>query len=607
VERLNRERPENPRVLTLLGRIWLAWPVFGRFKAESLLTRAGALDPVDPEPFYYLGLVGIALRGDDGEWVARRGLAHVLAIAPGYRDAWRLWSSLYRGPAERREAVAALARHAGGPVSDLWRSQLLIELEAYAGARPVLQALLGRSPGDPAPRALLAEALYASGDDGAAAPIYDAALSRAAADTGAVLWRQVRATASPAEREVYARTAPEGREVFFHRFWAVRRPDLRAPLNARVGEHFRRLRDARRAYALQHPNSRYFHSPGGRSFPRFSSGVSICLRDAIGPGSRVALPPTPAATPASPAETLNLEDGLDDRGRIFVRYGAPDAIIACGVGSETWRYRLPEGVLQVSFARRTGPDSSGDAMVTPLAAGEREAARWLLATDRPSAPATLAFAWWSAMFRGADARHTELVLILDSVSTMAALTDAAGRDVTRDSAASGPLRLAAPAGRYLLALDAARGDSVGRVRGAATLLPFPGESLAVSSVLITDRDATPERLAMAAAAPGDLRLHRERPLRFYAEVYGLAAVDGRSRYDAEYAFERVRAEGARGAGERLTAVRFRREQPAGGVAVESLVVDPGRLAPGRYRLRLRVRDAIAGRRAASATLEFELR
>ncbi len=600
-ERVDRARPGNPRALTLLGRIWLAWPVFGRFQAESLLTRAGALDPDDPEPFYYLGLVGIALRGDDGEWVARRGLARVLALAPGYRDAWPLWSSLYRGPAERREAVAALARHAGEPASDLWRSQLLIELEAYADARPVLQALLARSPGDPAPRALLAEALYASGDDGAAAPIYDAALARAAADTGAVLWRQVRATASPAERELYARTAPEGHEAFFRRLWAVRRPDLRAALNARIGEHFRRLREARHAYALQHPNARYFHSAASRALPLFGVGIPPCLRDAIGAGSRVALPPAPAAAPADPDETLNLEDGLDDRGRIFVRYGAPDERIACEVASETWRYHLPQGDLQVTFARRSGSDSSGDALVTPVVAGEWASARWLLVTDRPSAPAALAFAWWPAMFRGAEASQTELVLITDSVSTVAALTDGAGRDVTRDSAAAGPLRLAAPAGRYLLALDAARGDRVGRVRGAATLLPFSGESLAVSSLLVTDRDATPERLAMAAAAPGDLRLHRERPLRFYAEVYGLSAADGRSRCDAEYAFERV------GAGARLTAVRFRREQPASDVTVESLVVDPGRLARGRYRLRLRVRDALAGRRAASATLEFELR
>jgi tetratricopeptide (TPR) repeat protein len=62
-ERLDRARPGDPRVLTLLGRIWLAWPVFGRWQADSLLTRAGELDPDDPEPFYYLGLAGMALRG----------------------------------------------------------------------------------------------------------------------------------------------------------------------------------------------------------------------------------------------------------------------------------------------------------------------------------------------------------------------------------------------------------------------------------------------------------------------------------------------------------------------------------------------------------------
>ena len=54
-------------------------------------------------------------------------------------------------------------------------------------------------------------------------------------------------------------------------------------------------------------------------------------------------------------------------------------------------------------------------------------------------------------------------------------------------------------------------------------------------------------------------------------------------------------------------MRFRREQPAQSTTIESLVVDPGRLAPGRYRMWLQVRDATLGRRAASASLEFELR
>jgi tetratricopeptide (TPR) repeat protein len=516
-------------VLTLLGRIWLAWPVFGRFKAESLFTRAGDLDPDDPEPFYYLGLTGIALRGDDGEWVARRGLTRALAIDPQYRDAWARWLALYRGPTERREAVVALARHAGVPAPDLWRSQLLVELGEHAEAESLLLGLAARAPDDPAPRALLAQSLYETGRDAAAAPVYTAALSRAEADTGGVLWHQLRSAASPGERTTYGRTPPEGRTAFFHVFWAHRRPDLRAPLNGRIGEHFRRLRDARRLYALQHPNSTYFHSAASRAFPRFGSGVSLCLRGAVGFGPRVAIPPTAAATPANPQETMNLEDGLDDRGRIFVRYGAPDEQIACSVGSETWRYYLPEGVLQVSFARRTGPDSSGDVLVTPIAAGEWEAARWLLATDRPSGPATLRFAFWSAMFRGADRWQTELLIISDAVAGAAALTDAAGRDVVRDSAISGPLRLAAAPGRYLLALDVARGDSIGRVRGAITLPPFTGESLAVSSLLVTDREAPGQREAMVAAAPSRLRLAAGRPLRFYAEVYGLAARDGVSR------------------------------------------------------------------------------
>jgi tetratricopeptide (TPR) repeat protein len=582
----------------------LAWPVYGRWQADSLLTRAGELDPDDPEPFYYLGLVGLALRGDDGEWVARRGLTRVLAIEPEYRDAWSLWSGLYRGKKERQAARDALSLHAGEPAPDLWRSQLLIESEEYDEARPILAALIARSPSDPAPRAVLAQLLYEKGLEGEAEPVYRAALERAAADTGEVLWRQVRATASPGERATFRQTPREGRASFFRRFWAFRQPDLRAALNERVGEHFRRLREARRVYALQHPNSRYFHSAPGRPTPRFATGPPPCLREAVGTGARVPLPPTASASPADAEETMNLEDGLDDRGRIFVRYGEPNERIACEIASETWRYHLREGVVQVTFSRRTGPaDETGDALVTPIAAGEWEAARWLLATDRPSGPETLELAYWTATFRGATRWETDLVVRPDSVDALAVLTDAAGREVARDSSTDAPLHLAAGAGRYLFALDATRGDSLGRFRGAVTLPSFSGDSLAVSDLLVTDRDVPPKRATIVAAAPARLRLSRDRPLRVYAEVYGLAAVSGRSRYEAEYRFEPV----SRRAAARRTTVRFHREQPAQSVTIESLVVDPGRLAPGRYQLWVQVRDATVGLRAASARLEFELR
>jgi hypothetical protein len=562
--------------------------------------------------------VGFALRGDDGEGVSRRGLLRVLDIEPLYRDAWALWTTLYRGPSERRAAVAALARHAGEPVPDLWRSQLLIELGAYGSAEPVLAALVARTPHDPAPRALLAQLLYETGRDAAAVPMYAAALARAAADTALVLWRQVRSIASPQERQEWERVAPEGRAAFFRRFWAYRDPDLGTPLNERVGEHFRRVREARRMFALLHPNSLYHHS-------RLWRALSGGLGPPPGPGVAEIAGRVRAESPPSILDTLvalgvgaqadegdetpNLEDGLDDRGRVFVRYGPPDERSVWNLDGETWRYHLPEGVLQVTFARRTGGwGTSGDVVITPFVSGERESARFLLGSERSSLPATLKFSFWLASFRGASPVQTELVVLADRVAATAVLLDD-GREVTRDSATGGPLRLRASPGLYLVAIDAVRDGRFGRYRSMATLPPYTGESLTVSSLLVTDETTPARRSEMERAAPAHLRMPVDRPLRFYAEVYGLAARDGVSCYDAAYVFERLDGRGVLGLRRdaRPTRFGFQREQPARRITVESLVIDPGRLPPGRYRLHLDIRDAVSDARAATGTLEFELR
>ena len=605
--------------MILLGRIHLAWPVIGRWKADTFLTRAGKLDPNNPEPFYWLGQVGFALRGDDGEEISRRGLVRALAIEPRYRDAWELWTKLYRGPSERRAALAALAQHAGEPMPDLWRSQLLLESEAYRDAEPLLAALVARAPHDPAPRALLAQLLYETGRDAEAAPVYAAALALAPADTALALWRQVRSIASPAERRAWEQAAPDDRTAFFRRFWACREPNLGTPLNERVGEHFRRVRQARRLFALLHPNSLYHHS---RLWRVLSGG----LGPPPGPGVAEIASRVRAESPPSILDTLvamgvggvadegdetpNLEDGLDDRGRVFVRYGPPDERSVWNLDGETWRYHLPAGVLQVTFARRTGGwGTTGDVVVTPFVSGERESARFLLTSDRPSLPATLRFAFWLASFRGASPAQTELLVFADSVAATAVLLDDGGREVSRDSATAGPLRLRASPGRYVVAIDAARDGRLGRYRATTPLPPYTGESLTVSSLLVTGETTPARRPDMERAAPAQLRLPADRPLRFYAEVYGLAARDGVSRYDAAYVFERLGGRGVLGLRgvPHPTSFAFQREQPVRRVTVESLVIDPGRLPPGRYRLHLEVRDAVADARAVSATLEFELR
>jgi hypothetical protein len=509
--------------------------------------------------------------------------------------------------------VAALARHAGEPAPDQWRAQLLMELEDDAVAEGLLRTLASRRPGDPAPRALLAQVLYETGRDAEAASVYAAALAAAAQDTAAVLWRQLRSIASPRERGTWERTAPAGRTAFLRVFWASRDPDLRTPLNERPGEHFRRMREARRLFALLHPNSLFHHSrlwrvlAGGSGSPPapWYDSLADHLRRESAAGNRPA--PGAGVAPEEPDETPNLEDGLDDRGRIFVRHGPPDERSVWNLDAETWRYHLPEGVFQVSFARRTGGwGLSGDAVVTPFAAGEAVAAARLLATDLFAAP-TLEFGLWSAAFRGSSPHRTELLLFPDSVHGTAVLFDGAGAEADRDSAAGGALHLAAPPGRYLLAVDGARDGRLGRFRSATTLPDFGGGSLSASGLLVAVEPTPPRRPEMERAAPPRLALPAGRPIRFYAEVYGLVPRDGVSRYDVEYAVERVGAGSLLLGGPRRTSFRFRREQPARAVTVETLVVDPGRLPRGRYRLRLILTDAISGARSASVPLEFTLR
>lgn len=619
-----RRRPDDPAALTVLGRIHLAWPVIGRFKAESLFTDASRLDPASPEPLYYLGHVGLALGGDDGEAIARRALVRALALDPDYRDAWQLWLRLYRGDGDRTAAIRSLALHQGSYSADLRRSLLLLELHDYDQTDTILATLLGRRPDDPAPRALLARSLFEQGRDREGWAAYEEALVRAGADTGGVLWEQVRGIATWRERQNWATTPPGQREAFLRLFWARREPDVRTPLNERVGEHFRRMAAARRYFTLLHPNARYHHSrywralsggvgavPGADFAAAVTAARSAPCAAEPPPGVRdipFASGFTPRLDTAASQATPNLEDMLDDRGRVFVRQGPPDSRLAYEDG-ETWCYRRPDGELRVTFIRRTGGfGTSGDMVVTPVLSGEATAAAYLLATDRPSGAAGLSFAFWPAAFLAADDRATVLFLFPDSVSAAAVLVDEAGGERARDTATAGALRMLASPGAYLLLLDASRQDRRGTFRGTVSLPDYGGDSLSVSSLLVASGDVGPRRDELIAAAPGGLLLAARQPLRVYAEVYALGSGDGRARYQARYHFERAGG-GFLGLGRRshITTIAFRREIPSQQRVVETVLVDPGRLSRGRYSVRLEITDDVTGARAASPSLTFEFR
>lgn len=619
-ERLQDRYAENPRVLVLLGRIHLAWPVIGRYTAESLFTRAARIAPGEPEPLYYLGQTGLALGGDDGEMIARRGFLPILAINPEYRDTWQRYQELYQGDNERRDLVRALEQHRGSWNADYWRGQLLSRLGAYDEAIDLLEDVVRRRPGDPGPLAWLARTQLVAGDDSAGIASYAAALELAAEDTGQVLWRQIRGIASPVERARWTATAPAARGAFLRGFWAGREPDLSTPVNERLAEHFRRMEEADRTFRLLHPNSLYFRS---KMFRAYSGGVGAMPGGFDGAEVRALNAQCSARLPSvrdaalaagmaprmedSTNRAMNLEDGLDDRGRVFLRHGAPDQISIGTTADETWCYFRPDGtVLMVSFVRSTGGFGvSGDMVLRYLLAGEFESAQELLATDRFSTKSDLEFAFWPAAFRAADRRNTELIVVPDSLWALAVLVDTAGYEVARDSGTGRALHLTAAPGRYRLLLDAGSGSHTGRYRGRIALPDFSGEQPVVSSLLIASGDVPARRDTLTRRAPHALTLPASAPLRVYAELYNMGRVDSVSRYRAEYRFERT--DGSIVRGQRQLTIAFDREQPFQSRLIESLVIDPDRLPRGRYTLHLEIVDQVLGVAAASAEIQFRLR
>ena len=101
--------------------------------------------------------------------------------------------------------------------------------------------------------------------------------------------------------------------------------------------------------------------------------------------------------------------------------------------------------------------------------------------------------------------------------------------------------------------------------------------------------------------PGDGRLPRDTALALYAEIYGLS-IDraGRSLYEVEYRFEPV-------GGGRAVSLSFDRSVMGGAVVPERILVQPGRIPAGRFRVHLTVRDKVRRRIAQSTYIAVELR
>jgi hypothetical protein len=250
----------------------------------------------------------------------------------------------------------------------------------------------------------------------------------------------------------------------------------------------------------------------------------------------------------------------------------------------------------------------GDFIFFPVTQHALHSAARLLETDRTSLPAPLRARLWGAFFRGETANRTDLYYRADADRAAVVLWDSTGVEVAR-ALGPGLLPLSVPPGAYDLGLDADSAGVRGRLRGSVAVPRFSGEALALSSLVLAPGDSVADRLATLAAMPANLVYPQGRSLVAYAEVYGLARDTlGMSRYVVRYTFAPVRPLLARllRASEPVV-LEFTRETPLRDRVAERLVIAPGRVPPGRYRLTLGVMDALRHVRSESVTVELVIR
>ncbi len=616
LERAVRGNRDDALAITLLGRVHLAWPVVGRFKAWDLFQRAAALDSANPEPRYLQAKVGEFLGGDDGERLIRDALYHVWRLDPDYRDTWEMWDQLYHGRRHLRRAVSILSRHGNDPATGLLRSRLLVEAGAYDSAEAILAEQVAAGRDDAAVWAVQAQAALERGDTVAGLERYEQALTQAATDSLGILWQQVRVIASPQEESMYAGTAAERREAFFRTFWARREPDLNTAVNERIAEHFVRLAHARSWYQLRHPQSVFHRSVLRRAlFGGGMAGAVLAASRSFGfvgqplPGHSRLEDQVQAAglgvdlrdVPEPDSLTRYRRYRMDGRGLMYVRFGKPDRLWRT-VGPtpaevELWTYKLEDGWASITFARIDG----GDMVVYPTSRAELHNSVLMLERDETSVEAELDVHGWVATFRGAVRSYQLVYVGAAPEAGTAAVWDVEWTELARVPGSS-PFVFHVPAGAYHLGVDVRRDERLGRLRTDFAVTGLWRDRLTVSSVLVgvlADTGFTREEVARAM--PGTRRLPSGDPLALYTEIYDLPADSGGvARYEVEYAFVPQRG----GDEVRIT---FQRQVEATSIIRERVIFEPGEVPRGRYRIVVTVRAGVANRETDSTHVDVELR
>lgn len=376
-------------------------------------------------------------------------------------------------------------------------------------------------------------------------------------------------------------------------------------------------------FHLLHPYSRFHSSPAARALAAsyLTDTIVTLLHAGIEPLDSTSVANVLLPDPRTPYDsgqhlTVYAREHLSGPGLVWLRHGRPDdwerdVVPGQLFTAHEWTYDTPQGPITVVFDGIPGPDGSrhGDFLVAPPRSAR--AARQLLSlltTDGTSQPATLTARGWSAFYKSDVIGSTDLYVRMAPESAAVVLWDTAGSQVVR-AAGPGVLVVSAPPGLYDLGLDVDSGGRMGRVRQRLQLPRYSWYVLSLSSLSLAASDQVGDREPMLAAMPADLVFPAGRPLAAYTEVYGLTRTDGnRARYRARYSFTPIAGPLRRLLGAATPVVfEFDRDVEWRGTAQERLVIEPGRLAPGRYRVTLSVTDIPTNVKSETVALEIAVR
>ncbi len=584
---------------------------------------ATEVDPSCKEAYYALAKAGMEYAQTVGYRVAAKALVDLICLDPAYKDAYKLWREriLDQNEDEIRIVDQSLESYlVAHPDSAAWWVDLAwdhFDLGEPESALEILSCMKKLNPDYQSPNVPLLKARchLSLGDTLSFQKLYDKALETAQ-ETGdfSQLIIDAETIFTPEDYKNWEKLSDnKARMVFLRTFWADINPDKLKEWNPRLAEHYTRLAHAKKNYRLQMPHSPYQSNRDTNLLLSFQSFDYYYDSAIFFDRSR--------------------QLALDQRGMLYIRYGAPDIIrtqhfmpgYRISNPAEFWHY----GKLVFMFEKKA---MAGDYIFRPMQL-------YGLVGDMMKAMETQRFqdkhihkaedSFWAQFWSG-DSARVELEIYQDEFlpggrvpEAAVALYDTTWLELKRQQS---PVfktngeenlwlavhRITAPPGKCGYAMRIKADPDRWTGRGRVDLKTFETKKIDFSTVVLGSEPEpggpAHERLGVKFVPRPAMKFKQGEQIKVYLEVYNLRIGRGGIRNYREWV-DVIRLEEEKGAlgrigsklvgmltfgGEKqatsITLVFDRRAETRSGPVAETFFLDSSELAPGRYRLLIEARD-----------------